>query len=211
MMPLRERLVELTSVADADKFLNQNATCALFKAGGCHKTMQGFGYVEEALENREIPVAFVRVIEQRPVSNHIAEITGIIHQSPQFILIVDKSPVYDVDNWDIVPSVLEEALNRHLGVVAEENRKSPRAGHANTEQYKQLLRRYLSGELKEESFRTNWLLLFQRDSALRSTKEFALLNSLFGDVDRALQQVPVSSSSSLRIGAEKILKELEAD
>ncbi len=54
--------------------------------------------MEEALDPREdISLAFVRVEENQPVSDHLAEISGVEHQSPQFILFVDGKAVYDAD------------------------------------------------------------------------------------------------------------------
>ncbi|MEI6520914.1 MAG: bacillithiol system redox-active protein YtxJ [bacterium] len=39
-----------------------------------------------AQNNKETPVYIVLVRESRPVSLHLAEITGVTHQSPQIIL-----------------------------------------------------------------------------------------------------------------------------
>src|SRR5690606_1159981 len=77
-MSFRDRLYELTTPEEVDSFLSVNPNCALFKAGGCHKTMQGFGVVEKMMGSRgELPVGLVKVIDHRPASNHIAELTGI--------------------------------------------------------------------------------------------------------------------------------------
>ena len=40
-MGLRDRMYELTEVSEVDEFLKQFPTGAIFKAGSCHKTMQG--------------------------------------------------------------------------------------------------------------------------------------------------------------------------
>jgi hypothetical protein len=49
---LRDRVVNLTSPEDVQGFLAQNPTSVIFKAGTCHKTMQGFGFLQEKLEPR---------------------------------------------------------------------------------------------------------------------------------------------------------------
>jgi len=114
-MSVRERMYELTSAEEVDEFLKTFPTGVIFKAGGCHKTMEGFAHVEKALEPRpEIRVGFVRVIESRPASNHIEGLTGIKHESPQFILFVDGKATFDLDNWDIQPMPLAEGLEQHL-------------------------------------------------------------------------------------------------
>jgi bacillithiol system protein YtxJ len=227
-MGLRNRLIELTSTEQVDQFLEQYRICAFFKAGACHKTMQGFGYVEEALNSRDdIPLAFVRVIENRPVSNYIAKITGVVHQSPQFILMIDKKPVYDVDNWYIVPEALEEALTQNVGAVKKDKKPYVSKGKAHNKpeaaSYIELLRQYVTGNIGEEKFKFQWLALFQMDSQLRSSQEFNLLNSLFGDVDKAIEEEVLFNASesihkspqkhrsvgSLKSKAEILLKELE--
>ncbi len=117
-MSLRDRMYELTSIEEVNEFLEEFPTGAIFKAGTCHKTVDGFAVVEKALNSRpNINLGFIRVVEARPASNHIAEITAIVHQSPQFILFADGAPVYDVDNWDITSQVVEAALQKNLGAA----------------------------------------------------------------------------------------------
>ncbi len=207
-MSTRDRMYELLTVEEVDEFLKRYPTSAFFKAGGCHKTMQGFGYVETALNSREdIQLACVKVIESRPVSNYIAELTGVVHQSPQFILMVDGKPVYDVDNWDITPEVLEEALTQHLG--AAKNSASAKAATTSQElqPYIDLIQQLLQGDIEEEDFSQRWLSTFQMDATLRSQEEFAILNSLYGDVDKAIELgVPKSiKDQTLVERAEQIL------
>ena len=185
-MALRDRMYELTAVEEVDEFLQEFPTSAFFKAGTCHKTMQGFGYVEEALNPREnIHLGFVKVVQFRPVSNYIAELTKVVHQSPQLILMVNKKPVYDVDNWNITPEALTSALNQHLGKV-EGSARCAHHEEPSLEPYTRLLERFIQQEISEKEFAHQWLLLFQNDSSPRSTQQFALLNSLYGDVDAVL-------------------------
>ena len=121
-MGLRDRLYELKTIEQADQFLAKHPSGAFFKAGACHKTMQGFGYVEQALDTYDaIHMGFVRVIESRPVSNYIVELTKVVHQSPQLILFIDRKPVYDVDNWNIGVDVVSEALLKHFGAPSQGN------------------------------------------------------------------------------------------
>ena len=187
-MTVRERMKELKTEEEVRQFLQAHPTAALFKAGGCHKTMQGFGYVEMALMARaDLPLGYVKVIEWRPASNYIAEVTSVVHQSPQFILMVDGVPMYDVDNWDITLEVVEEALNRILGPAAQQPQSaSCSKAWENIEPYCELLKAFTSGAIDEETFTERWLSLFQMDSTPRSSEEFALLDSLFGDVDQAI-------------------------
>lgn len=189
-MSSRDRMHELTEVSSVDEFMEKFPTGVFFKAGNCHKTMQGFGYVEKALDPREdIKIGFVRVIECRPVSNYITEITGIIHQSPQFILYQNKKAVFDVDNWDITSEVLEQALNTYLGPIDPAKIHSTAINHhADVTPYVNLLRLFLSGDFSEEEFHDSWLDTFKSDATPRSTEQFELLNGLLSQSNIALRE-----------------------
>jgi len=114
-MALKDRISFLTTPAEVDAFLGANRSSAIFKAGTCHKTNETFKHVEEQLGPREdLPLGVIRVVEARPASNHVAELTGIPHESPQLILFKDGKPVFDRDNWDITAEDLEAALEEHL-------------------------------------------------------------------------------------------------
>lgn len=45
--------------------------------------------------------ALVKVIESRPVSNQIAEDTGVKHESPQIILLRDGQKYWTASHWSI--------------------------------------------------------------------------------------------------------------
>ncbi len=52
------------------------------------------------------PVYRVLVIEDRPLSNAIAEKLAIPHPSPQAILIRDGKPIWSASHWDITEQEL---------------------------------------------------------------------------------------------------------
>lgn len=208
-MSIRERMYELTTLDEVKEFLEKFPTSALFKAGGCHKTMQGFGYVEEALNPRtQLHLGFIRVIESRPASNYVAEITGITHESPQFILFVDGKPVYDVDNWDVTREVVEEALRTHFGATEG---ASESVAKSDVTPYVTLLEQLLDGTLSEIDFENHWLYTFQQDATARSSQEFELLNSLYGDVDARISEKSTLGmmTTSLKEKAAQLLKSLK--
>lgn len=199
-MSLKDRMFELTEVDEVDEFLEKYPTSVFFKAGACHKTMQGFGYVEQVLNPYEdVHVGFVRVIESRPVSNYIAELTGIIHQSPQLILMIDKKPVYDIDNWNITVEAVKDAMQKHFGQPQKDS-SSPKASvHVDVKPYTDLLKQFIDGKLSEDEFEHHWLITFQMDATPRSTEQFNILNSLFGDVDQAIASKFSQSNPKLQM------------
>jgi len=108
---LKDRISFLTTPAEVDAFLKANPAAAIFKVGTCHKTQETFGHLQANLEPREdLPLGIIRVVESRPASNHVAELTGIVHESPQLILFRDGKAVFDRDNWDITNEAVREGL-----------------------------------------------------------------------------------------------------
>jgi bacillithiol system protein YtxJ len=55
----------------------------------------------------------VRVIENRKLSNAIAERFNVRHQSPQALLIKDGRPIWHASHWSINPDSLSEALTSY--------------------------------------------------------------------------------------------------
>ena len=112
---LKDRIRPLTTPEQVDAFIAEHPWCAIFKAGACHKTDEVFRHVQARFEPREdLPLGIIRVVEARPASNHLAERTGIQHESPQLIFFKDGKAVFDRDNWDITAEAIEEALEARL-------------------------------------------------------------------------------------------------
>jgi bacillithiol system protein YtxJ len=62
--------------------------------------------------DRDLRPYYLDLIAYRPVSNAIAERTGVEHESPQAILLVDGQPVYNTSHLDIrLDGILEAARN----------------------------------------------------------------------------------------------------
>ena len=60
--------------------------------------------------NEEIELYMVNVIEYRELSNEITERTGIIHESPQVILLKNGQPQWSKTHWNINIESLKEAV-----------------------------------------------------------------------------------------------------
>ena len=173
-------LTALTTPEEVDTFLAQYPQAGVFKAGTCHKTMQGFSVLETFLKRYELPIGVIRVVEWRPASNHVAGLTGITHQSPQFILFKGGQAVFDVDNWDITPEALGPVFESQVSARADET-----AGSASGDltPYRALMQQYLGDQISDAQFQDAYVSLFRDDASLRGQREFTLLSSLFGDPD----------------------------
>jgi bacillithiol system protein YtxJ len=182
-MSLRENMYALNTAEEVDAFIDQNPTAAIFKAGTCHKTMQGWGNIESLLRDRnDVPVGIIRVVEARPASNRVAERTGITHQSPQLIVFQNQQAQFDLDNWNITLENLEPSFEQHLPET-ESTATSATGKTTNMAPYAGLMDQFITGKIPEQQFQWTYLEMFRNDANLRSQEEFALLDSLFGNPD----------------------------
>jgi bacillithiol system protein YtxJ len=67
---------------------------------------------------RELPdtaatLAMIKVIEQRPLSDALARLTGVQHASPQAILVKEGKAVWHESHWQIDQKAFRQALSAH--------------------------------------------------------------------------------------------------
>src|SRR5438105_3182930 len=63
----------------------------------------------------------VLVVENRKLSNAIAERFGVRHESPQALLIKDGRSVWHASHWSITPDSLNDALKSHAQPAHQRN------------------------------------------------------------------------------------------
>ncbi|WP_284639829.1 bacillithiol system redox-active protein YtxJ [Paenibacillus silviterrae] len=61
--------------------------------------------------NESVDYFLVKVIESRPVSNQIAEDTGVKHASPQILYIKNKETVWNTSHWSITKAHMTAVLD----------------------------------------------------------------------------------------------------
>jgi bacillithiol system protein YtxJ len=207
----KDRVINLTTPEAVEEFLATHPTSVVFKAGTCHKTMQGFGFLQERLEPREdLYVGLIRVVEARAASNLVAERTAIRHESPQVILFREGKPVFDLDNWSITPEALSQGFES-MPLAPDAGAGNPRAG-SDLAPYIGLLESYLGGTIDERQFEQAYTTTFRDDASLRSRQEVEVLNSIFGDVDQHmnmhLMMAGKSDTSQIRERAQRAYDQL---
>lgn len=210
---LKDRVVLLSSPEDVNEFLDRYPSSVIFKAGTCHKTMQGFGFVQEKLDPREdLMCGVIRVVEARPASNLLTEITGIQHESPQVIVFRDREPVFDIDNWGITPEALDVGFQRVP--VGEAVAVETGGAGSDLRTYVDLLENFLEGRMTESEFEHTYTHTFRADATLRPGEEVEILNSIFGDVDQHinmhLMMAGKADTSQLRGRAQDAYRRLVA-
>lgn len=99
---------KIETIEQFDELKNRNGQLFIFKRSTrCPTSFIAFeNFRRFSAAHPEIPCAYVNVIEERPVSNHIAAITGIQHQSPQVLQFSNGIVVWHSSH----SSITEEAL-----------------------------------------------------------------------------------------------------
>src|SRR5512138_2686665 len=114
---LRERFFPLHQPDDVDRFLSRFPWCAIFKAGTSDKTFDAWLVTQQVLEPRlDVAVGFIRLPEDRPASDRVTALSGIVHRSPQFILFHETTAHGHLDEFAIVPDQLVPLLREQLPV-----------------------------------------------------------------------------------------------
>lgn len=113
------KLVELLTKEDLNKAWNESEEkpVLLFKQSTtCPISAQAFSQYNKYLEESDLDIGafFVKVRETREVSNEIAEVTGIEHQSPQIFLIKNKEVVWNTSHSKITIKSIDEALKAEV-------------------------------------------------------------------------------------------------
>ncbi|MHA6482268.1 bacillithiol system redox-active protein YtxJ [Paenibacillus sp. strain BS8-2] len=59
----------------------------------------------------DVDYVLVKVIESRPISNQIAEDTGVKHESPQIIYIDKQAKVWSATHWSVTKAHISAVLD----------------------------------------------------------------------------------------------------
>lgn len=102
-----EQALQGTSTSGKPLLVFKHSTSCPISAGAHEEFTK---YIEDAVDGA-VDFTLVRVIEERPVSNAIAESLGVKHASPQAILVKDGQAVWNDSHWRITYA----ALSEHVG------------------------------------------------------------------------------------------------
>ncbi|WP_129728803.1 MULTISPECIES: bacillithiol system redox-active protein YtxJ [Bacillaceae] len=102
---------KLTSIDEMNQFVQQSGKHLLFKhSTTCPISAQAHEEFQAFVKDTNTSAAIVLVIEDRPVSNQIAEQFGIKHESPQVFLLEDGQVRWNTSHWKITKEALKEAV-----------------------------------------------------------------------------------------------------
>ncbi|BBW95217.1 bacillithiol system redox-active protein YtxJ [Geobacillus sp. FSL W8-0032] len=97
-----EQFERLKSETGRFLFVKHSLTCPISRAA--FRECETF-----AADHPELPVYCLYVQEARPLSNHIAETTGVKHESPQALLFENGRVVWHASHGNITYATLETA------------------------------------------------------------------------------------------------------
>jgi len=112
-----KKVQELNTEADVVQFLEKNHKSIIFKAGSCWITDRAWGIVQEVLsKTHESPVGIITVVKYRNVSNYVAQVSGILHQSPQILIMQGQKSLFESNNMRINKDEIEQQLSMHFNI-----------------------------------------------------------------------------------------------
>ncbi|WP_066292219.1 bacillithiol system redox-active protein YtxJ [Bacillus sp. FJAT-29937] len=86
--------------------LKHSSTCPISQAA--YEEYESF-----AEEHDSLPIYYLVVQEERPLSNQIAEKVNIKHESPQVLLFKNGEVIWHASHWKITYESLTNAVNEH--------------------------------------------------------------------------------------------------
>lgn len=107
---MKARFNEVNTIEEIDSLIEKSNEQAVifFK----HSTTCPISHgVHREVSNADAEINLIIVQTARAVSNHIAEKTGVRHESPQAIVVKNGEVVYHASHYDVTADDLENSLN----------------------------------------------------------------------------------------------------
>ena len=118
-------IVDLVQEHDLEQLLNRsniNPVIIFKHSTQCSVSVQAYEEFAAFVESTDdLVCGAVMVIENRRLSNAIAERFGVRHESPQALLIKDGRVVWHASHWSITPDSLNDALVQHAQSTDQRN------------------------------------------------------------------------------------------
>ena len=78
----------------------------------CSLSAQAHDEVEALAQESDVPVYKVVVQDHRPVSDAIADTLAVRHETPQAIVLDDRTPAFDTSHLNVTTDTLRKELRR---------------------------------------------------------------------------------------------------
>ncbi|MCT1904618.1 bacillithiol system redox-active protein YtxJ [Oceanobacillus sojae] len=110
-----KQMDELTTLAQWNEIWNRSmdTPIIIFKhSTSCMISARAWKHVKTLPAADKAAYYLVKVIENRDVSNQIAEDTSVTHKSPQIFLIHQLQVIWHTSHWKITKSNIEKEVSR---------------------------------------------------------------------------------------------------
>ncbi len=105
-------IIQLTDGAALDDVLGKGTAVVYKHSAACWICAMAWRQIRRfARRAPEVPIFVIDILEQRALSDEIAERLGIRHESPQVIVIRDGEPIWHGSHLKVTASALQAALD----------------------------------------------------------------------------------------------------
>lgn len=96
-------ITPLTTESDLDRFLANHPRAIIFKHSTRCEISSAANAELEAFARKAptAPIGRILVVEHREVSRRAAELLGVVHQSPQTLLVEEGKSTWDASHWAV--------------------------------------------------------------------------------------------------------------
>ena len=102
---------EITTITQLEKVFKENKVILFKHSTTCPVSARAYKeLLEYSAQHTSTPIYLVKVIESRPISNSIAEKTGIKHESPQVFILHSGKVSWSDSHFGITKKILEEKM-----------------------------------------------------------------------------------------------------
>ncbi len=100
--------------ADLDELMSEELVLIFKHSNSCPVSWAAHAQVTKfARENPELAVYLIPVIKERPLSQKVAALTGVVHESPQVIVLREGVVAASASQGDITVESLSEMLDAY--------------------------------------------------------------------------------------------------
>ena len=104
-------MTKLESIDQLESFLDKNPISIILKhSTACPISAGAYREFSELDTDPPVPLAIVFILDTRSVSNHLTEITGVQHKSPQALFFRNGECYHDLSHYEITVDNMKQAL-----------------------------------------------------------------------------------------------------
>ena len=104
-------MLQIESIQQLQEFMADNPSSVILKhSTSCPISANAYQEFSSFAAQSPVSVALVFVIEAREVSNHLAELTGVEHKSPQALFIRNGECYKNISHSEITQDNIQAAL-----------------------------------------------------------------------------------------------------